>query len=216
MIKQFFIIFSALIMLVNCEVISVYQNEVANSKESQSAPELTRAQVEKSGLAMIRIFKSSSDKRGQALMAQALNNQTVSYGINSRTQILLRGGLIYGTYGLGTDLIGVITQPQDPIVKQTPTAQWPQSYQRSYQWITDGVVPKNQIVNCQNRKIGKGTVTIVEKTYNTELIAETCQGDGLKFENRYMVDSHGFIWKSEQFIGGQVTQITLEILEPLD
>ena len=51
---------------------------------------------------------------------------------------------------------------------------------------------------------------IVERSFATRRVTETCQGRGRSFENIYWVGtSDGFVWRSRQWIGPALGSITL-------
>ena len=68
----------------------------------------------------------------------------------------------------------------------------------------DGLDQIQQIVvQCQTVITGQDTLTIFERTYQTSILEETCEGEGQEFKNTYWRDNTGVIWQSRQWISPQ-------------
>lgn len=72
---------------------------------------------------------------------------------------------------------------------------------RAYRYLTTTNGLAELRVNCSREAAGSETIEIVERSYNTTVIEETCRGSGAAFKNRYWVGSGNQIWKSEQWLG---------------
>lgn len=176
----------------------------------------TRAAIETSGIAAVRVLFGPQDTQGRFYFAQAENGPFKSYGEDGRTIFVLHGGLMVEAHSIGNDLLGVKPNPADPIMNQRPIAQWPSEIERTYRLPGEGVEGNLQTVKCSYAAQAPGNSNVFGKPTATSLVTEKCAGGDLNFENSYMVGANGFIWKSEQWVGKNPIQAILEIIEPLE
>lgn len=206
-----------LVTLTGCgQVTGLAQRLLGRDAKASFAPEnLTRADIEQSGIALIRVQIGEREPFGRYYLAQADNNGTVTYGKDDRAYFVLRGGLLVATTGFGNDILAVRTNPDDPIQNQRPVAQWPGAVTRVYQLPGSGVEGARISMDCRYENAGSGVIEIVEQRHATTLMHEICTGALGSIENSYMVGADGFIWKSEQFAGRGTEAVIIEIVEPL-
>ncbi len=213
---------SLISLLASCSVISPIADRFLPERAEKDAEfetsggVLTREVVDASQIAMISARTSPEARYPVYFVAQSDSNGTISYGKSGRQAVTLRGGLVNGQYIMGNDLLGVTPNSNDPIQYPKPLNAWPSQISRTYQLPGDGLTGDLREVQCQYQTEGEGVVEIVEMQHETTLISEKCAGDDLEFENAYMVDANGFVWKSEQWAGHNPSSLIIEIVEPLD
>ena len=176
---------------------------------------LTRAAVEKSGIAVIRASLLTEESKFLFYGASA-NKGYVTFATRSLQQITLRGARITGTRGLGADLLASQTNGPDPVVTPVPPQNWPSSITRIYT-LPGGSKPQGQkmVFNCSIEQEGPASLVIVGRRHEGVQFSETCHGDGISFENLYLADRNsGFVWRSIQWIGPELGNVDLEIVEP--
>lgn len=180
-----------------------------------SAPRrMTRADIVKSGLAMLRA-KVGEGTSPQTLVAQTDNGGYVTYASQLRQSLTLRGTLVTATRGIERDLLSTQVFPGDPIAFATPIADWPKSVRRVYH--LPGNSPEGEVVDVQCSFLfgDTGEHTIVQITYPVIQVLESCQGDGFGFENAHLADRRtGQLWRTRQWIGFQSAFVLIDVLEP--
>lgn len=175
---------------------------------------LTRARIAETGLALIRANIDGEDGTN-ILSATSLNGTYVTYVSSFQQTISMKGTLVTATRGLGSDLISVANASNDPIANLTPTANWPNGYERSYRFGGDGPAGVVITVQCSLSQQAPMQVTIVEVTYDVTPFIESCQGDGVSFNNVHLADKDGQLWQTRQWVGEGLGILNIEVLEPL-
>lgn len=176
---------------------------------------ISRALVEESGLAVITATRADQPQKAIPLIALSFNNNVANFGEEGRVFIGLRGGLAVEQYFMGNDLLGVDVNAADPVQFPRPISAWPAQISRIYHLPGEGLGGEKIKVNCQYENLGAATIEIVEMTHQTHVMAERCSGDR-QFENRYMVDPMGAIWRSEQWAGENPAPMLIDVVEPLE
>lgn len=177
--------------------------------------ELTRAELAQVPFATVAI--STPDSPRAFVAAVANNKGFVSYQDQTRRSIVLEGGLLVATHGLGYNLSAVKHQSTDPVARQTPLADWPGQLVRNYQFALTGAEDYDITVNCALSQIARERIEIVELFFDVVRVNETCSNGKSSFTNTYWVEPEtGFIWKSVQWIGPRQPELfTLEIIRPI-
>lgn len=175
---------------------------------------LTRAELAEVPFATIAI--STPDAPRSYVAAVESNNGFVEYQDLTRRSVVLEGGLLVGTHGLGYNLSAIKHQLDDPVARQTPLDRWPGSVVRNYQFSLTGARGFEITVDCGFQKIARERIEIVELFFDLMRVEETCGNGKRTFTNTYWVDPDtGFIWKSVQWIGPrQPYPFTVEIIRP--
>jgi len=174
-------------------------------------PEPDRATLDKIRFATIAVSFQGSART--FLVPLADNDGYLTYQDTARRGLVLKGGAVAGTDGLGQDLLGVRHQVDDPFAYPRPLIEWPGQVDRSYQYrIRDGA-PFSITVTCVIDIAARETIEIVERSYETARIVESCANARRRFQNVYwVVPETGFIWKSVQWLGPKLNPVTVEII----
>ena len=159
-----------------------------------------------------------SVKRGDLptvyVKAEARNRDTVTYFDPGRRGLTLRGAAINGTVSFFYDLAALRAQRDDPIVHQTPLADWPERVTRTYQFHNRNQPDSSLTVVCSYGVPASAPIEIVERSYATTRVAETCANGALSFRNVYwLIAETGEIWRSRQWIGPRNEPVTIEIVQ---
>lgn len=178
-------------------------------------PVLTRAELAQIPFATLAISTPGSPRSYVAAVAN--NDGFVVYQDQSRRSIVLEGGLLVGTHGLGYNLSAVKHQLDDPVARQTPLAEWPGQVTRNYQFALVAAEDYQITVNCSFQAVARERIEIVELFFNVSRVEETCSNGKRTFGNTYWVaPDSGFIWKSIQWVGPrQPDPFVLEIIRPI-
>ncbi len=131
--------------------------------------------------------------------------------------IVLHGGLIVVTHGLGFDMQSPTFETNDPIAFPRPLAQWPSGISRRYQLAGRGPAGKSIVAECQYETMDATTIEIVKRRIDVTRVQETCVYDTSRFTNTYLVaENSGFIWQSAQWTGPLQGSVAYEVLESFD
>lgn len=190
----------------------------AAEEQPKSPPKrVTRAQIEASGFAMVRA-NLQGEQVAPLMIARSVNQGYATYISQSSQSITLKSALVTSTRGLGTDLLSVEHAPDDPLSRPTLVSNWPARTERTYYVPAPGLKGAPIVVRCAVKRIKDHDIEVAETPFKTTQMTEACQTDqGDSFANHHFVDrSSGQIWVTVQWIGPDMAQLGLEILEPLD
>ncbi|MHA3979731.1 YjbF family lipoprotein [Halovulum sp. GXIMD14794] len=194
----------------------------ATAEAARTPAELTRAQIEATGTAMIRARLATEASRS-IMSAATVNGGYVSYISRFGQMVTMNGSLVTGTRGLGYDLLSVQPGAADPVSRPLPLANWPAAVTRIYFFPGDDGPEGDPLqVNCSYVPGETRQIEIVEITYTGIQVEEQCagvdiNGQQVAFSNYHFVNPRsGMIWRTLQWVGPQQGFLDVEILEPFD
>lgn len=127
----------------------------------------------------------------------------------SGQQLILQGGSIVGTRGLGAD---IMTTRLDGVAAALRAGQG--TALRVVRRL-DGA---NRMVarhyRCTYAATGWQQVDLVWRRQRARRVVETCQGDGAAFTDTYWIGPRGTVWRAEQWIGPGVGTLSYWRLKP--
>ncbi|MDH3669181.1 MAG: YjbF family lipoprotein [Paracoccaceae bacterium] len=187
--------------------------QLAPAEPQAPAPELTRAELDQIPWATIAL--SFGDGPRSYLVPLADNGGYLTYLDSAGHGLVMFGGAVTGTQAFGKDLEGVLRDPRDPIAHPVPLADWPGRIDRQYQFAVRDNGAYAVTLACVFDRVAAETVEIVELDFDLVRIAETCTNARRQVVNTYWVEAGtGFIWKSVQWLGPDLDQVTIEIIRP--
>ena len=175
---------------------------------------ITRADIERSNTAAIWA-RLEGDPAPTLMYAVASNRGGVTFMSGFRQAVVMRGSLVAGTRGLGTNLMAAWSEGRDPLVQATPPASWPAQVVRHYEFPSDR--PEGIILsfNCRFDRGAAAENTILQVRHVGVEISETCTGPAGTFENLHFADaSSGFVWRTLQWTGPTMPLIDVQVIEP--
>ena len=200
------------------ELATTLQTAVAGAEETDEvnpADVITRAQIDRLGVAMIRVRETRVPDLN-LLIALRKTNEQVTYVLRGDRRLVLVGGLIQSTYGFGDNLEPIGVGSNDPVAYPRPIAEWPKNFQRTYTVAFRGTGETIEVY-CSNNPGRAGTLDIVEMVVRVQEVSTTCSGPDTEFTNTHYVEpSTGFIWRSAQWTGPVQGVLQYENLEPLE
>ncbi|HUF57145.1 MAG TPA: YjbF family lipoprotein [Thermohalobaculum sp.] len=210
----------ALVLLAGCtkgtstgdRLFAVVRGQLLGGEEAAPAPQPTRAQLDQIPAATIGF--SFGDIDPVYMVALADNGGYVTYQDKGRRGVVLKGGAIAGTLGLGDDLYAVKHAQDDPIANRTPVAEWPAQVVRSYEYRVRDLDDYVITVSCELELLGYTQYEIVEVELGVAKVRERCSNAVREFENTYWADLTGFVWASEQWMGPDLEPATIEVVRP--
>lgn len=177
-------------------------------------PEPTRAELNAIPFATIALSSDKTPARAFVIPV-ADNGGYLVYMDQLRRSVVLRGGLLTATHGLGYNLSAIKHQADDPIAYRTPMANWPGTVVRNYQFHLSGREDYEITLTCTLQPVARETVTIVELTFSLMRVEERCVNSARVVENTYWAEpDSGFIWKSRQWVGPRQDPLIVEIIRP--
>lgn len=139
----------------------------------------------------------------------------ITYQDRTRRSVIVRGGLITGLQGFRYDLSSVKTQRDDPVVYQTPVADWPKTIFRNYRFSLQSMDDFQVSVQCTLTKQPTERIVIYEIVQEVTPVREDCLNDRRRFTNMYWVaEETGFIWRSNQWVGPFLQPARLDVIRP--
>ncbi|MDO5612363.1 MAG: YjbF family lipoprotein [Paracoccus sp. (in: a-proteobacteria)] len=173
----------------------------ASEPEQPAAPARTAQQAAAEALRVnpAPLIRAGFESLGQTqIMAMTGQNGAMrTYMTSSQQALILRGGMLSGTRGLGNDLS--VTEARTEALIRAGRSGSGQRVLRIYSG--DGLERPLQFT-CQ---VGPGPAPGVT--------IETCDGHGARFQNNYIVQN-GQIMVSRQWAGPGLGYITIETLRP--
>lgn len=106
--------------------------------------------------------------------------------------VTLKDGILQSSRGLGPDLMASVA----PGIGQVSQASG--SFHRIYEYLDGGDVARQVDYDCDFAAGGAQKVTVLDQSYDTRLVVETCFKGADRFQNRYWFDGGGKIRQSEQ------------------
>ena len=187
---------------------------LGGEKQPPAEPhEMTRAELNKIPYATIGL--RIGDGQRAFVVPLADNDGSLVYQDPARRGIVMQGGLVTGTHGLGNDLDALAHRADDPVVVPTPVPEWPSEVERSYAYTVRGLRPYEIAVTCTYQRGAREFVDIVELRFEVVRVEETCRNPRRTFTNTYWAaPDSGFIWKSVQWVGPRLSPLTVEIVRP--
>lgn len=177
------------------------------------APVPTRADLDQVRSALIGVTFDGGQRA--FIRPRADNGGYVTYQDPARRGVVLLGAGVAGTDGFAQDLAAVRHQIDDPVARQTPPAAWPGEVWRSYQFRVRDGAPFVISLRCTFANAGPARIEIVERSYDTQRIDETCRNAAREVANSYWVDPvTGYVWKSRQWVGPNLPAMTIEVIRP--
>ena len=176
-------------------------------------PEPTRAQLDQIQAATIGF--AYGELPPVYMVALADNGGYLTYQDKGRRGVVLLGGAIAGTQGLGDDLFTVKHSQDDPVAYPRAVADWPDEVVRSYNFRVRDLDDYQITVACELDLQGYTKYEIVEVELDVAKVTERCSNAVREFENTYYADTYtGFIWASDQWLGPHLDRATIEVVRP--
>lgn len=164
-----------------------------NRKNTAPAPEVTRADLAKLNVPVIR----GEMKSGNAtfyLVPISRNGGVETWSTSDDLTVSFRDGVMMTTRGFGPDIM------QSVVPTPSQLAAGSGNHRRSYFYL-DGADQMHRVdYQCSVSVIGAETITVVGRQHTTRHVAETCQGDRGEFTNEYWFEGGNFIRQSKELL----------------
>lgn len=149
-------------------------------------------------------------KRKQVTVMQKLeeNRGYETYGTADRRSIVLRGGMLTGTRGLGHDVMSSDVAEVRALVSNRRSG----TARRVMRYLDGEDLTVARVWQCDVRVGDIGRVTLAQRKADVTEVTETCAGDGPDFTNTYQVGAEGRILASRQWHSPPVGYLSIRTL----
>lgn len=160
---------------------------------------LILAQIEKAGLLT-------------ALGETGRNGAVRTFATPNEQTIMLRGGLLAGTRGLGDDLMSSETEAVAALIR----ARQPGTAARTYRYLDGEGVERPLPMRCTITAGPAKSFDFAGRHYDTRQMDEACQATSttLSVGNSYWVTGDGTLALSRQWIGPTLGHVTIQLVRP--
>lgn len=196
------------------QVFGMVREAVTGGDEPEAGQERERTRAELDRIKSALIGFSYGDIAPVYMVPLADTGGYLHYQDAGGRGVVMYGGAVSRTLGLGDDLLGVRYAPNDPVAHQTPLAEWPREIVRSYQYRRRDLDDYAITVVCVLEPEERVLYEIVELRFPVTRVKERCRNAAREFENTYWVNETGFIWASEQWLGPYLKRGTVEVVRP--
>ena len=154
----------------------------------------TRAALQASGQPAIQVHAPGLNYSAFMVPYFPTKGGALTWSSGTYETVTLRDGILVWTRGLGPDLMA----SQAPSLAQVRAGQG--SFHRIYEYLDGGDAVQSYDFDCDFAAKGPDSLTILDFSYQAQLVVETCSRGDQRFENRYWFDSSGKIRQSEQLL----------------
>jgi len=157
---------------------------------------LTRDLIDAQETDLLRVSVISRD--ATAFLAKAgTNGSKVTWVTVDGLSLTFDRGMLVASRGFGDDLMG--SDVDGAIASLSGGG----NHLRTLDFLTSLDQIERRSFQCETVVTGTEMLTIIELTYQTEVIEETCTDGDFSFKNTYWRDRNGIIWQSRQWIAPQ-------------
>ena len=194
---------------------SIARGQLFGDDEAEPAEAREPTRTELSALGAATIGFGYGEVSPVYMVALADNGGYLTYQDKGRRGVVLLGGAVAGTLGLGNDLVTVKHGLDDPVAYPRAVAEWPESIVRSYNYRVRDLEDYVITVACALEPQGYVGYEIVEVELQLAKVVERCSNAVRSFENTYWIDTYtGFVWASDQWLGPDLERATIEVVTP--
>jgi len=191
-----------------------FANEIrtalVNQRAAKKAPEIvvTRALLDQLTVPSLEVVAESRERT--AYLVPFSNRGDVStWRTTDGGQVILRSGLIIATRGVGDDLASSDSDQTLAALARRSGATTRRLFVRNGNSGQDQVT-----LSCQTTDLGRITIEIVEKNFDTQHVRETCQvGQGTVTNDYWIEPASGLIRQSRQWLGPEIGYLRVRVLK---
>lgn len=132
------------------------------------------------------------------------NGPIQTWASNTYESVSMNDGIVVATRGFGPDIMSATV----PALGQVSSAKG--FFHRVYYYLDGADQPQRVDFDCNFAAAGSDTVTVLDQTYVTRRVTESCANPQSSFENSYWFDTSGRLRQSLQFVSEQVASMQLQ------
>jgi len=195
-------------------LVGVVGGLIAESDQPPAPPKVERTMAEKYPFASIGV---TIDSNPQFLFLLANRTETDElYTLGYQVSLVLRGGRVIRTQGLGRDVLGGRWEGQD-LVKAAVNAPGAVQGVRWFESAERGI--GTHTAECVAQDFGEETITVLGSPISTRHVSEVCDVASMKwhFRNEFWITpADGRVWLSLQHIHPRVNPLLIETFRPAE
>jgi len=170
-------------------------------------PALTRAAIDQVQGPLLLATLESRGLSG-ALVPIGQNGADTTWASADEVAVIMRGGVVRGTRGLGEDLMSAAIPDESALRRDGGSGQ------RAYYHLDGDDQTVRRSYSCTSHAQGAASLVIVERPYRATRFEERCRGDDGGFTNEYWFLADGRLIQSRQWISPSVGFLRLQRLKP--
>lgn len=148
--------------------------------------------------------------RQQVLAETGRNRDMRTYMTPAKEAVILQGGMLTGTRGLGHDLSVAEGDGLAALIRGRRAG----SGQRVMRYIEGDGVERPLPLRCTIAPGPTEHLPFAGRNWQVQAMVEQCQGHGLRIDNGYFVTADGQIPVSRQWIGPDLGHVTIQVIRP--
>lgn len=170
---------------------------------------LTRQQLSGYSLPLLWIEVPSSGAAGSAVFIGE-NADAKTWITANAVTLITKDGLVFGTRGLGPDLLASDLTQAKLELKQFQSSE----YQRDYSFIQGDESVRTDSYYCESETLGQEVIDVLDIAHNTFKVRETCFSikENFQFTNLYWIGGDGTVWSSTQWAGKGIGYLKIQKL----
>lgn len=172
----------------------------AEQVEPAAEQALTREFIDAQGGELLRVSVISREATALVVLA-GRNGGKETWFSPDGLSISLENGLLIGTRGFGDDLMGA------DIAAAQASLNGGGSHIRTLDFLNGLGQIERLSLQCTTVQTRRDQLTILERTFDTAVLEETCEGAGRSIKNTYWRGRNGVIWQSRQWVSDGVGYI---------
>lgn len=138
------------------------------------------------------------------------NNGMRTYMTPNEQALIMRGGMLTGTKGLGHDLSVGEVDGVAALIRSRRAGQ----ATRTMRYLGGDGVERPLPLNCTVALGGGKSFAFAGTGWNATQVVETCEGGGVEMQNSYLVSASGQIPVSRQWISPTLGYATIQTIRP--
>lgn len=146
----------------------------------------------------------------QVMAMTGENNGMRTYMTPNEQALIMRGGMLVGTKGLGNDLSVAEAPSSASLIRARRSGQ----STRTNRYVGGDGVERPLPMNCSVALGQAQNFSFAGTGWNATQVVETCQGSGAEAQNSYLVTASGQIPVSRQWIGPALGYATIQTIRP--
>lgn len=185
---------------------AVREGAQRRARGEAAAPAPTRAMVDQ---VQVPLIWASLESRGVsgALVPIGQNGADTTWATADQIAVIMRGGVVRGTRGLGEDLMSAAI-PGESLLRQGGSVT-----RREYFHLDGDDQTVRRKFSCEIHEQDAASLVIAEKRYQTRHFEERCSGESGEFTNDYWFLADGRMIQSRQWISQSVGFMKLQRLK---
>ncbi len=186
-------------------------NRIAN-KSSQPEPVITRKLLDTINVPTLAVTAENLEQTAYlvptAIRKDSTPGRVTVWKTVQSEHIIVRSGVLIGTKGLGRDLASANATP----VIKSLSARSSGGGLRTLHVRNDTNGTDELPMQCELSVVGPKMITIVERSYETLHINESCQLESGEISNDYWIEADGSVRQSRQWAGHHIGYLSMKLL----